>query len=62
MYTYEFRDEFIYSIAGNIGREFILVNWRFSHESPNYDPPILLDHIYSDIIHCDATKIKTTNI
>ena len=24
-------------IAGNIGREFILVNWRFSHESPNYD-------------------------
>ena len=29
-------------IAGNIGKEYILANWRFSHESPNYDPPILV--------------------
>ena len=52
----------MYRIAGNIGREFVLVNWRFAHTLPNYDPPILLCHMYSDVIHCDATKIKNVNI
>ena len=45
-------------IARNIGGEFILTNWQFSHKLPNYDPPILLCHMYSDVIHCDATKFK----
>ena len=45
--------ETIYRIAGNIGWEFILANWQFSHELPNYDSPILLHH--SDVIHCGVS-------
>ena len=43
----------------------ILYSWKYwrgiyfdelviSHELPKHDPPILLLHMYSDVIHCDA--------
>ena len=58
--TLRAHDNAFYALYYYFDREFILVSWQFSHESPNYDLPLLLHHMYRDVIHRDATKLKTS--